>query len=1033
MEKISAFFIKRKLLVTVLVTVVFLYGVTSIFQIKRDAFPEITFGKIIITTIYPGASARDVEINVTVPIERELQEVSGVKDISSASNEGYSTIIVSADDDATTDEIQQLYNDVDSAINRIDDLPANLDGPPVIRKVTSHDNPFMEIAFTGDYETLIKVLPSVERDLRKIPYVSSVDAIGLPDPEIHVLIDPAKARREYVGLKMIASAINERNLEGSGGTLESYSSEQKVVSINRYSSMDEVLDTNIRTSRDSTRFGVKIRDIAAVKTLPKNDKLMVRNNGKPGATLVLKKNANGDVIETSEKVYSYLKTMKLPDGVKWQILLDNSSLARSRLELAKNNAILGLVIVITLLFLIFDFKSAFWTAFGIPFSIVFAVIFLYASGNTINLISLVGMIVVLGMLVDDAIVMTEQYHQNTASGMDKTDAAVTAVRLMWKPILAGLTTTALAFLPLAQIGGFPGKFIWQVPFVITLALTASMIDVFLFLPSHLCHESMLKIPASRRIKKEGGIQFTVLVKVYKRILLTVIRFRYLFIPAAVAVLVFSLFLMKNFVKKDAFPQDGVESFTVQFKYQRGQSLNKTSMEIAKAEALIKKSIGNGEFLGMSSHIGTDSRDILTEIGSQENLAVIFVYLTPLNERDRNIFAIMENLKKTFDRSTVSENCRYIFEIVRLGPPMGWPVEVRVVSNDDDAREKKALELKKFLSNIKGITGIDDDHIEGKDELNIVMNYDLISRTGLSVKSVLDALRISFDGLIVSTLRDIERDMDIRLRLNSQARSNMAFIKDLPVMNNSGNLINMGEVLKIKKQKGRGEIRHFNGERTTTVFANTDRNIISGDKVYSLIEKEFNTKKWKGYIEYAGEPVEQKKIFSSLGSALLLSLASILLVMVLIFNSFGRPFIILLSLPFCLPGVVFTLLMHNHPMSMMSGGATIGLMGVVINASIVIIDILTKSEENGKPLERETVAEMTSTRLRPILLSTLTTVAGLLPTAYGIGGYDPFISQMCSTLAWGLIFGTAISLLIVPLLYMVFVHDLKLIKMRLTGR
>ncbi len=1016
MEKIAKIFIERKMLVKVLVAAIFLYGTFTAFKIKQDAFPEMTFGQIVITTLYPGASARDVEMNVTVPIERELQEVSGVKDIISVSNEAISKIIVNADENARVEDIQQLYNDIDSAISKIDDLPSELDGPPTLQKITTHDFPFIEIAFSGDYKLLIKHLPEVRNRLRKIENISSAEMIGLPDPEINVLVDPEKARREYIGLKMIARSIQERNLEGSGGTLESFVGEKKVVSVNKYSDYREIKNTNLRTSPDSTRFGVKLREVADVKILPEDNKLIVRNNGQRGATIILKKNKNGDVVKTSELVYRFLETMELPDGIKWKLLLDNSRLAKNRLNLALDNAFIGLVIVILLLFIIFDIKSAFWTAFGIPFSVLFAIIFLYGSRMTLNLISVGGIIVVIGMLVDDAIVVTEQYQQNRASGMSGPDAAFDAVKQMWRPVLAGLSTTALAFMPLVSLGGFPGKFIWQIPFVLTIALIGSMIDVFFFLPAHLSDEK-----ESSGSKKRGGVRFTVLEKFYARIVKKSLRMRYIVLASSIVVLIISFIAMKNFVRKDSFPQEGVETFTIQLSFPSGQSLAGTEKIISNIEKTVTDVIHKDELLGISSKAGTNSTDILTERGTQENLGIIFVYLTPFNDRERNVFDIMKSVKDKFSTIKLPEKTDYIFDIVRIGPPMGWPLEIRVVSNNDSRRSEITEKLKQFLSGINGITEIDDDYLKGKDEINIRMNYDLLSRVGLSAKDIIDALRISFDGLVVSSIRDIEREMDIRIRLNKKARADIEYIKKLPVMNSSGNLINLEPMLFIEDRKAEGEIRHYNGLRTTTVFGNIDRNITSGEKVYEAVKSKFP--KGNDYsLELSGEPVEQKKIFSSLGGAFAVSLLSIFLVMSLIFDSFSRPFIIMLSLPFCVPGAIITLLIHNYPLSMMAGAAIIGLMGVVVNASIVLISQFQAEEKDGW-ISSDTMASIASTRLRPIILSTLTTVAGLLPTAYGIGGYDPFISQLCAVLAWGLVFGTLVSLIIVPVIYKIGTHDI----------
>lgn len=391
------------------------------------------------------------------------------------------------DSDADEAYFAEIYNDIDQAVAQIRDLPGGIEGRPVVEKVASYDAPFMEIACTGTYTQLRDFIPRVERELPQINEISSVTVVGHPEPEINVLVDPQRAKHKMVGLRQIAGAIESRNIEGTGGTLKTFAGQRKVVAVNRFDDYREVLNMPIRTSPDFTRYAVTLGEVASLDIRPENRNLRVRNNGKPGASVVLKKKRGADVFNSAQKIYTYVETLETPEGVSVSILHDNSRLTRDRLSLTINNAILGFILVFIMLFFVLDFHTAVWTAFGIPFSLLFAFIILHSMGHTLNILTLGGFIVVIGMLVDDAIVIAEQYKTLREEKMPPKEAAVEAVRLMWKPVLAACTTTVLAFGAMIFVGGLPGKFVWIMPLLIMLCLGGSLIDAYFFLPVHISH------------------------------------------------------------------------------------------------------------------------------------------------------------------------------------------------------------------------------------------------------------------------------------------------------------------------------------------------------------------------------------------------------------------------------------------------------------------------------------------------------------------------------------------------------------------
>lgn len=1014
MEKLTAFFMKNVMLVNVIVLSIFLYGIFSASSMNKEAFPDISFGNIIITTIYPGASAEDVEMNVTIPIEEALREILGIEEIMSSSNEGLSQITIVADEDYNDAQFLNLYQEVDSEISKIDDLPADIDGRPTLKKLTSQDMPFVEIAFTGNYEDLLKFIPKVKQDLLLNKSIAAVEIIGLPDPEVHVIVDPGKAKRNYVGLRMIAGSIADRNMEGSGGTFESFIGEKKVVSVNKFESYEEVLNVNIRTSPDSAGYGIKVKDVADIKIVPKNEKLIVRNNGKRGATLILKKKKNGDVVETSDEVRKYVENLKTPDGITASIINDQSKMTRDRLSLTVNNAIMGFVLVLLILFIVLDRKTAIWVAFGIPFSLLFVFIITSHAGMTLNAITLAAFIIVLGMLVDDAIVIAENYKHNIESGIKPHDAAILSVKTMWKPVLAACATTVMAFSPLLNFGGLPGKFIWAIPFVVLLSLTGSLIEGYFFMPVHLSHGSEKNL--SHTVDKKGFI--VKLENFYERILRRVINFRYIAIFLLFLMIVLSVYLVNNVMEQDAMPQDAAEGFTVTFELPTGFTLEQTEKEIMEFEKILS-GLPENELVGYSCRIGTNSTSTQTDRGIQNNVASVFVYLTPFSKRDRTVYEIVDSVKKDSENISLMEKSSVTdFELIRIGIPFGSPLEVKVISNNTEQRMKTVQDIKSFLSSKEGIVNYEDDIIEGVPEINIKPDYDLLSRTGLSVKDVLNVLRIAFDGTVVSDLRGLERTTDFRVILKESGMSEQQLIKYLPVMNSQGNMINIGNLVKISDKEGAGEIKHYNGQRATTVYIDFDKKIISGTQLLTDISNQFNNIDDVRII-FDGETTDTNEIFSNLGMSAAIAIISVFLIIALIFNSFKKPFIILLALPFSIPGVIIAAYTHGHPMSMFIGVSVVGLCGIIVNDSIVMVHSISRLHDgNTETSFLEAVVKAAKSRLRPILLTTLTTFFALIPTAYAIGGFDPFITPMCLGLAWGLLYSTLITLILVPIFYLV---------------
>ncbi len=1015
-------------MINLLLIVIFLGGIASAVQSRKEGFPEISLNKLTVTTLYPGASPLDVETNVTEKLEEAVSEVEGIKEILSYSDDGISVLEVFGKEDLTPEQFRRMYSDTEAAVAAAEDLPSEIRGRPVLHEVTTSDSPVLEIAYQGDYQTLKPWLENLKDKVLRIPGVKNADLIGLPDQEIQILVDPVKASEYSLDLRKTAEAIRQRNTDGSGGTVTTGDGEKKVRISGKFQKPEDILETDIVTNAEG--FGVRLKDVADLRIVPEDLKLTVRNNGEPGAVLVIRKTGSADLLDTVAGIHSLLRNTEVPDGIEWQVLFDQSVLTRDRLNLLIGNAAMGFFLVFAILLFFLNRSAAVWTAFGIPVSLLGMLIFLKYMDISLNLISLAGFIIIIGMLVDDAVVISEEYNSNREKGMTGKEAALSAVQRMWAPVLASMATTVIAFAPLFFVGGFPGAFIWTIPLMVIVGLAFSLAESFFMLPVHLSESG-----GSSAQKKQWIV---LLENLYEKTLRLLMRYRYGVLLAGFLTVAVSGYLMGFHVRKDPFPQDGAESFRVSLTLPEGSAPEQSAHYIKYAESVLKE-LPDTELLGFSARIGTHSPSVYTERGYQSNLAVIFVYLTPYNSRDRNALEIIAGLREKFRSLKTEHNIDYSINLNRLGPPMGRDIEIRVISDNDEIRNRNAAEILEFISGIGGVSEAETDLTKGLNEIIIKPDYRLLSSAGISSEDLTRTIMLGIEGLPVTDMTLGGKRADVRLKLKDRSVDDPLRKKRnmnqslLPIQNRTGYKVNISEMIKLtEKPAAVSTIRRIDGERSVTVYANTDSMVVSPLDVMARVKERFPSDQ-QVQIRFSGQPVETEKIFSGLMTAALGAVVGIYLIIALIFNSWSRPAVIMLSLPFMIPGAVFVMLTHSIPGSMMTGVALVGLMGVIVNASIVLVDTVTGLRQSAGDTglsQDDLIIQGSVSRLRPVFLTTVTTVLGVLPTGYGIGGSDPFLSQMSLVLAYGLLFGTAVILVIVPVMLRT---GLDLAGLRISGR
>jgi multidrug efflux pump subunit AcrB len=1006
-----SFFVRRHMLANLFTIMIILLGLGSLFQIKRDIFPDVDFGEMIITTRYPGASPEDVELYVTNKIEDEIKGVSSIDKITSYSMEDFSIVTVSIDLQASDKD--DIKDEIRDAVNRVTDLPEDVTEAPLVIEVDTGIIPIIEIGLAGEipYRELRELARLFRKKLENVAGVSKVEDLWYLDREIHVEVSPEAINKYRIPLRDIATAISRRNIRSTGGAFESYTSQKNLVTLAQFRDPEEVKDVAVRSVFDGPV--IRVGDVARVVDTFEDPTIVTRMNGRPAITFKVYKQDSADIIRTVRAVRDLAAQEQelLPGGVEILFADDVSYYVRNRFNVLLSNGAIGLVLVVVVLALFLNARSAFWVGVSIPVVLLGIVFFLPIAGAYLDVITLTAMILVIGVIVDDGIIVSENIVRRRELGSPPLEAASEGIREVFKPVATTLVTTFLAFAPMFFMTGVFGEFVYTIPLVISLAVLISVAEMTVALPAHM-------VSSLRGIQTGPGAKrhwFDPVRNLFRKTIRYVLIFRYLFIALSIALMVGSLYYAATQMKFVLFPSSSANAFFVYMELPVGASLEKTADKTREVEDIIAD-LPENELLTYSTQIGTHGE---RQPGENEHWALIRVDLTPYAQRSRVADEIVRDLRSKTDRLEGFEQISY--EIDAGGPPVGRPVTIRVVGSDDDMRRALTDSLIGFISAIDGVTDIDRNDRLGKQQVRLNIDYDRLSNLGLTVQDLAESVRIAYDGQLVTSIRYGAEDVDFRVILEPEARKDLRLLGDLLIPNSSGRMIPLREVVTLEVGPGPASYYHFDRERTTTVTADVKKDKVTPLEVVSAAVAHFDLdREWPGIrFVVGGEAEETAESFRSLLIAFVIAVIAIYFVLSLLFESFTQPFMVMVAIPFGVISVVIAFALHGEPFGFLAMMGLIGLSGVVVNDSLVLVNHInelrkTQPDESVVRLAAQGAAD----RLRAVTLTTITTVVGLLPLAYGIGGSDPFIAPMALALGYGLLFATPLTLMLIPCLYVV---------------
>lgn len=1013
MKKIIDYFVDNSVIVNLLTILILIIGTMSLFALNKETFPNVDFNFITVRTTYQGAAAEDVEKLVSMEIERELKEVDGIDELNSMSAEGTSIITLKIDPEVDTNKVLQ---DVRNALGDIAQyVPSEVD-TPVITQSNPMQRGLIHFAILGDDEYTMRENAKYVRDVfERLPGIADVELNGYRDEVFDIQVDLEKMRAYDLTLSQVLNAIKDRQVNITAGNLK-YPDREKLIRTLKENETVASLEEIVVLANDAGNT-VLVKDVAQVARVLKDKTREDRADGDFAIFLIVTAKASADVLDTTKSLKDKIKQLSKDRGFRYKVFADMSYYVERRLKVLTSNGLQGIALVVVCLVLFMNLRVSLITALGAPFAFLVSFSLMDSMDITVNLISMFGLILVLGMLVDDSIIVAEQFYQYLEKGMKPKEAAKKAALDTLAPVTSTVLTTMVAFASLFFMGGIMGKFMWSVPAVVIICLFASWVECFIILPGHLADfaAKVKKAEKTRWYKPIQNAYGRFLEKALHRSGLTIFSFILIFLS--------SIFLAKSdYMNFELFPADDVTYSYLNIKGPVGTPIAITKELVHEMELATQAELGENEVVGVRSISGYQwSKGGTPRIGT--HYGSIFIELTMPFARERSTDEILGVLSKKMKDIIDKSGVQFVFTLEKLtsGPPMGKPVNIEISGDDLEELQAVAKEIKTHLDKDAEIISAEIDFEPGKKQIIVDIDEKEARRLGVSNTQIGIELRNAFEGLEATTIKDGDEDIDVIVRLDENSRMTEETLQKIKVQNSFGRLIPLTKMATFFERQGAFMIRRFERRRTIAISAEVNRLKTTSAEMNKKI-KPYLDKMIKKYpnlfYQLTGENKDTQDSLASFKKAFIGSFFVIFMLLVVQFGSLAQPFIIMTAIPFGIVGVVLSFFVFDLSLSFMGLMGILGLIGVVINDSIVLVTFINRTlDEKGYHIS--SLVEASVSRFRPVILTTVTTVAGLLPVAHLPDG-DPFLKPMAVSFAYGLLFSTSITLLFVPACFMAYI-------------
>jgi len=1025
---IVQFSIRNSLIVNLLLLVIVIAGVLSWRSMPQEMFPIVDLDLVRIVTEYEGAPPEEVEKQITILIEEEIETLPDVDVVTSESSEGLSKIEIKLKTDVDVDD---FLREVRSVVDAIDDFPIQAETPEISRLKTRF--PVISVTLYGSTElgVLYETAENVRRDLLGLQGVASVGIAGDQEWELWVIVDPHGMAARNVTLNEVQSALTENLQDLPGGSMQAAEGDILLRGMGVAPNAKAVGDLVLRSNAGGGQ--LTLSQIADIDLRLEEAQTIGRFNGEPSVNLTVTKTSRASTIDVADAVKLYTAELqeRLPAGMKAGLFSDLSVYVKNRLETVMSSGVVGLVLVLVSLYVFLNFRVAFITALGIPVSFLVAIILIHYLGYTINMISLFAFLIALGMIVDDAIIVTENVYRHMENGVDREQAALIGSKEVFWPVVASTCTTIAAFMPMFGVSGTLGKFIEVIPVVVSAALVGSLIEAFVILPAH--SAEFLRIDKTR--PKANPFWAKALEK-YLSLLSWALINRYVVSVITIAVLSVILTYAQTRLPYNQFGNVEIGQFLINIEAPNTYSVE-DSTELAQViEQKINAALEQGELKTMLTNVGiilidfnrlkTGSHYVQVFIDLEKTApkTIIEKYISPIvnlkfkteGTRTRSTEAIIEAIRS--ELQTVAGVQR--FSILRpQGGPSGSDIEVGIVGEDIDELIKESGKISNFLKRVPGVKDVRQDLEPGKLEYQYTLN-ERGRNLGLTQAELSNAVRTGFVGLEVTHVNWKQDRYPVRVIYPDYLRKKSGSLDSLPITLSGGRTVYLGEVADITLERGLGTILRRDAQRLAIVTAEVNLETTTPLEVNEIVALEFSglmKESSKNQLLFLGEKKEANDSFNDMINVLIISLAIIFFILAALFKSLLDPFVIMLAIPFAIVGVIIGHMIFDYNLQFLSMIGFLALTGIVVNDSLILVDFTKKQRARGMECF-DAVMDAGRVRIRPIMLTTITTFLGISPLIFFASGQTAFLSPMAVSLGFGLVFATVLILVVVPCFYMV---------------
>ncbi len=1044
MHNLLASFARNTVFANILLLLIFFAGFIATKMMVRESFPEFSIDKIHISVPYPGADPEEVEEGINQKIEEALESIQGIDQYTTKSMENSASVLIDVKDGYDTAEVLDL---VRSHINAISTLPVDAE-KPIIREIVKKQV-VMLLALSGDLneKQLKQWGERIKDEVKMIPLVSQVEAYGTREYEIGIEISEEKLRRYGLTFDQVASVVRKSSLNLAGGTLRTAGEEIRIRTVGRKYTGEELADIVV-LARPGGEI-ITLDRIADIRDGFTEDPVFATIDGQPAMFVQIAKTEEEDAIKISNAIQAFVaeKEKILPPGVQISIFYDTTDSLRARISLLTRNGIIGLSLVFFMLWLFLDMRLSFWAGLGIPISIAGAMFILWSIDATINMISLFGLIMVLGIVVDDAIVVGEAIYVHRKRGESPFDAAVNGVSEVAMPVLAAVTTTIVAFIPLSYVGGTMGKFVAILPVVVISCLLISLVESLLLLPAHLSHLPDLNKPKKMwgpfdliergRASVSTGLE-TFIEKRYVPFVSMVLNWRYVSLAIAIAVLMFSVGLVKGgLVKFQVFPKlDGfVITSTVEFP--EGTPPDVTSEALTQIEAAFdrlaeKTTTISGEPL-VRQRLVLVGQVLSGDMGATgPHMGSIQIILLPSEERGVHSNDLLIAWEKEVGGIPGVKSLS--FEGMAAGP-QGAEIEVWLQGREIDNLLLAADDLQEALTEFQGVYQIRSDYARGKNELQLSLKPEATT-LGFSVEDLARQINAGFYGREAYRLQRGSDDIRVKVRYTALERSSLSDFEKVHIRTADGREVPLLSVADISFAPGFSTITRTDGLRRIKVTAEVNNRLANSGEIFDELGKttfrELKAQYPGIHLVMQGAKKNTRESFASLKIGFPIAMLGIFVIIATVFRSYIQPFIIIFTIPFGIIGAIIGHLFFDYNISMMSIFGMVALSGVVINDAIVLIERVNNNLACGMKLF-DAIIQGGARRFRAIFLTSISTIGGLAPLIMETDMQARFLIPMALSVAGGVAFATVLTLLLIPSLLVILNDFRRIVVKGVTGK